>query len=62
MYRHEPGPLFRLVSRPALSAREFAALRLADRLLGRVGSSSACGRSGRQNESSSVSTHARTGD
>jgi hypothetical protein len=38
-YRHEPGPLFRLFSRPALSAQELAALRLADRLLGRVGSS-----------------------
>jgi SAM-dependent methyltransferase/uncharacterized protein YbaR (Trm112 family) len=37
LYRHEPGPLYRLLSRPALSGPGLAALRLADRLLGRVG-------------------------
>jgi SAM-dependent methyltransferase/uncharacterized protein YbaR (Trm112 family) len=37
LYRHEPGPLYRLLSRPALSGVGLAALRAADRLLGRVG-------------------------
>ena len=37
LYRHEPGPLFRLLSRPALSGVGLAALRAADRLLGPVG-------------------------
>ena len=37
LYRHEPGPLYRLLSRPALSGVGLAALRAADRLLGPVG-------------------------
>jgi uncharacterized protein YbaR (Trm112 family) len=37
IYRHEAGPIYRLLSRPALSGFALAALGAGDRLLGRVG-------------------------
>ena len=37
LYRHEAGPIYRLLSRPALSGFALAALGAGDRLLGRVG-------------------------
>jgi ubiquinone/menaquinone biosynthesis C-methylase UbiE/uncharacterized protein YbaR (Trm112 family) len=37
LYRHEAGPLYRLLSRPAVSGVALSALRAGDRLLGRVG-------------------------
>lgn len=37
LYRHEAGPLYKLLSRPALSGMGLAAIRAGDRLLGGVG-------------------------